>query len=194
LDTSITTFQTRTSQIKTLDWIRICCSSVCRSFAREAAVETLIRPCRCRTWCDLTPFHSGVELNHSTARHTATIIGTVTDVNGGVIPNATVVLREVQNNHPTILATRNGLFQFNDVAPGSTFQLSIRAKDFSDWTSPLITVHPGQFKIVTGIQLQIATARTIVDVHYDPVEVATEQFKLKKSSAYSESFRIFTFL
>jgi hypothetical protein len=112
-----------------------------------------------------------------------------------VIPNATVVLREVQNNQPpTILATRNGLFQFNDVAPGSTFQLSIRAKDFSDWTSPLITVHPGQFKIVTGIQLRIATARTIVDVHYDPVEVATEQFKLKKSSAYSESFRIFTFL
>jgi hypothetical protein len=89
------------------------------------------------------------------ARHTATVIGTVTDVNGGVIPNATVVLREAQNNQPpTILATRNGLFQFNDVAPGSTFQLRISAKDFSDWTTPLITVHPGRFKIVTGIQLR----------------------------------------
>ena len=115
------------------------------------------------------------------APHTATVIGTVTDVNGGVIPNATVVLREVQNNEPpTILATRNGLFQFNDVASGSAFQLSISAKDFADWTSPLITVNPGQFKIVTGIQLRIATARTTVDVHYDPVEVATEQFKAEE--------------
>ena len=115
------------------------------------------------------------------ARRTATVIGTVTDVNGGVIPNATVVLSEVQTNEPpTIVATRNGLFQFNDVTPGSAFQLSINAKDFADWTSPLITVNPGQFKIVTGIQLRIATARTTVDVHYDPVEVATEQFKAEE--------------
>ena len=115
------------------------------------------------------------------ASSTATVIGTVTDVNGGVIPHATVVLREVQNNEPpTILATENGLFQFNDVTPGSAFQLSISAKDFADWTSALITVNPGQFKIVTGIQLRIATARTIVDVHYDPVEVAIEQFKAEE--------------
>jgi carboxypeptidase family protein len=115
------------------------------------------------------------------ARRTATVIGTVTDLNGGVIPNATVVLREVQNNEPpTIVATRNGLFQFNDVTPGSAFQLSISAEDFADWSSPLITVNPGQFKIVTGIELRIATARTTVDVHYDPVEVATEQFKAEK--------------
>ena len=114
-------------------------------------------------------------------RRTATVIGTVTDVNGGVIPNATVVLSEVQTNEPpTIVATRNGLFQFNDVTPGSAFQLSINAKDFADWTSPLITVNPGQFKIVTGIQLRVATARTTVDVHYDPVEVATEQFKAEE--------------
>ncbi|MGE5056701.1 MAG: carboxypeptidase-like regulatory domain-containing protein, partial [Acidobacteriota bacterium] len=114
-------------------------------------------------------------------RRAATVIGTVIDVNGDVIPNATVVLREVQNNEPpTIVATRNGLFQFSNVTPGSAFQLSISAEDFADWTSPLITVNPGQFKIVTGIQLRIATARTIVDVHYDPVEVATEQFKAEE--------------
>ena len=115
------------------------------------------------------------------ASTTATVIGTVTDVNGDVIPHATVVLREVQNNEPpTILATENGLFQFNDVTPGSAFQLSISAKDFADWTSALITVNPGQFKIVTGIQLRVATARTTVDVHYDPVEVATKQFKAEE--------------
>jgi hypothetical protein len=115
------------------------------------------------------------------APRTAPVIGTVTDLNGGVIPNATVVLREVQDNEPpTIVPTTNGLFQFNDVTPGTAFQLSISAKDFADWTSPLITVDPAQFKIVTGIELRIAAARTIVDVHYDPVEVATEQFKAEE--------------
>ena len=115
------------------------------------------------------------------APRNAIVTGTVTDVSGVVIPNATVVLKEVESDDPrTILTTENGAFQFVDVTPGIGFQLSISAKDFADWTSALITVNPGQFKIVTGIQLRIATARTIVDVHYDPVEVATEQFKAEE--------------
>jgi len=72
------------------------------------------------------------------------------------------------------------MFQFNDVTPGIPYQLSISAKDFADWTSPPVTVSPGQFKIVTGIQLRIATASTTVDVHYDPVEVATEQLRAEE--------------
>ena len=72
------------------------------------------------------------------------------------------------------------MFQFNDVTPGITYQLSISAKDFADWTSPPIMVSPGQFKIVTGIQLRIASASTIVDVHYDPIEVATDQLKAEE--------------
>jgi hypothetical protein len=116
------------------------------------------------------------------ARRTATVMGTVTDVNGDAIPNATVVLREVESNDPrTIVATETGMFQFNDVTPSITYQLSISAKDFTDWASPPIIVNPGQFKIVTGIQLRIATERTTVDVHYDPVEVATEQFKAEEN-------------
>ena len=112
---------------------------------------------------------------------TATVMGTVTDVNDDAIPDATVVLKEVEGIDPrTIVATGNGMFQFNDVAPGITYQLSISAKDFADWTSPPIMVSPGQFKIVTGIQLRIASASTIVDVHYDPIEVATEQFKAEE--------------
>ena len=121
-------------------------------------------------------------------------MGTVTDVNGDVIPNATVVLREVESNDPrTIVATENGMFQLNDVTPGITYQLSISAKDFADWTSPPIIVNPGQFKIVTGIQLRIATERTTVDVHYDPLEVATEQFKAEEKQRVFGIIRIFTF-
>lgn len=108
-------------------------------------------------------------------------MGTVTDVNGGVIPNATVVLREVESNSPrTIVTTENGMFEFHNVTPGIPGQLSISAKDFADWNSPPITLNPGEFKIVTGIQLRIATEHTAIDVHYDPIEVATEQFKAQE--------------
>jgi len=111
----------------------------------------------------------------------ATVMGTVTDVNGDAIPNATVVLKEVEGNDPiTIVTTVNGMFEFHDVTPGITYQLGVSAKDFAGWTSTPITLNPDQFKIVSGIQLRIATERTTVDVHYDPVEVATEQFKAEE--------------
>ncbi len=110
------------------------------------------------------------------APRTATIMGTVTDANGDVIPNATIVLKEVEGNDPrTILTAENGMFEFHDVTPGITYQLRISAKDFADWTSTPITLNPDQFEIVSGIQLRIASERTTVDVHYDPLEVATEQ-------------------
>jgi hypothetical protein len=111
----------------------------------------------------------------------ATIMGTVTDVDGNVIPNATVVLKEVEGNDPrTISTTGNGMFEFHDVTPGITYQLSISAKGYEDWISTPIILNPDQFKIVTGIQLRIPTYRITVDVHYDPVKVATEQFKAEE--------------
>jgi hypothetical protein len=118
--------------------------------------------------------------NQATSR-TATIMGTVTDVNGGAIPDATVVLEEVESDDPrTIVSTETGMFEFHDVTPGVTYQLRISAKDFADWVSPPLILTPDQFKIVAGIQLRIAAERTTVDVHYDPVEIATEQFKAEE--------------
>ena len=115
------------------------------------------------------------------APRVATVMGTVTDVNGDVIPNATVVLKEVEGNDPrTILTTDQGMFEFHEVTPGITYQLNISAKEYEDWTSAPIILNPDQFKIVTGIQLRIATYRIIVDVHYDPDKVATEQFKAEE--------------
>jgi hypothetical protein len=83
-------------------------------------------------------------------------MGTVTDVNADAIPNATVVLKEVESNDPrTIVATEKGMFQLKDVTPSITYQLSISAKDFAGWTSRPVIVSPGQFKIVTGIQCEL---------------------------------------
>jgi len=109
------------------------------------------------------------------------LVGTVTDANGGPIPNATVLLETLESGDPqTVVTPENGFFEFNEVNPGTSYQLKITAKDFADWTSPTITLEPGQFKILSGIQLRIETEHTTVDVHYDPAEVATEQFKAEE--------------
>lgn len=108
----------------------------------------------------------------------ATIVGTVQDVNGGTVSNAAVALTgpDIQDERATA-TNGNGFFEFGNVRPGVPYQITIRAQDFADWTSPVITLGSGQFKIMTGIQLRIATDHTTVNVHYDPVQVATAQFK-----------------
>jgi hypothetical protein len=117
------------------------------------------------------------------------LVGTVTDVNSNPIPGATVVLETAEGDDPrTIVTPQNGFFEFNDVKPETSYEIKITAQDFAAWTSPGITLEPGQFKIVSPIQLRIQTERTTVDVHYDPVEVATEQFKAE------EKQRIFGFI
>jgi hypothetical protein len=106
------------------------------------------------------------------------LVGTVVDVNGDPVSDATVILEAPKSDHRRTLVTpENGFFEFNNVEPGTSYQINITAKHFADWASPAITLESGQFKIVTGIQLRIATEQTTVDVHYDPVEAATEQFK-----------------
>jgi Carboxypeptidase regulatory-like domain len=115
------------------------------------------------------------------ASQSATIIGTVTDSNGDTVPNAAVLLRGADiSNERTITTTANGFFEFRDLQPGVPYQIKISVKNFADWTSSTMTLEPGQFKILSGIRLRIETARTEVQVHYDPVEVATEQFKAEE--------------
>jgi hypothetical protein len=111
----------------------------------------------------------------------ATIIGTVTDVNGDTVGNAAVVLKRPDSHDgQTVVTSQNGFFEFQEVTPGLPYQITISANDFEPWISPLITLNPGQFKILPPIQLRIATQRTEVNVEYDPVKVATEQFKAEQ--------------
>ena len=115
------------------------------------------------------------------SRQSAIIIGTVTDVSGDTVPNAGVMLKGFDvHDERTVTTTGNGFFEFKELQPGVQYQISIKAKDFADWTSPTITLEPGQFKIMAGIQLRITTEHTEVQVHYDPVEAATEQFKAEE--------------
>jgi carboxypeptidase family protein len=110
------------------------------------------------------------------------IVGTVTDVNGDTVPNATVVLEgNDANDRRTVVANDNGYFEFHDVKPGIPYHVKINAAGFSEWSSPLVTLEPSQFKILTDIRLQIELARTTVNVTQTPEEVATEQVKVEET-------------
>lgn len=117
------------------------------------------------------------------------IIGTAVDVNGDPVPDAWVELKALDSSDPRLVTTpESGAFEFHDVAPGAPYEITIRARDFADWNSERITLEPGQFKIVTGIKLEIRSEVTQVDVTYDPVQVATEQLSAE------EHQRVFGFI
>jgi len=109
------------------------------------------------------------------------IIGTAIDANGNPVANATVELNGRENgDRRTVTTPDSGLFEFHDVQSGVPFEITIAAQDFADWNSPIITLEPGQFKILTGIHLRIKTELTKVEVRYDPVQVATEQLRAEE--------------
>jgi hypothetical protein len=113
------------------------------------------------------------------------IIGTVTDVNGDPVPNSTVILRRVgADDRHTVATPESGFFEFHDVKPGAPYQISVSALDFADWTSPTMTLDPGQFKIVTGIQLRIRTDVTQVEVTGDSRQKAAEQLKSEEQQRF----------
>jgi hypothetical protein len=106
------------------------------------------------------------------------IIGTAADVNGDPVPNAKVTLKSSGSNDSRIVTTsENGAFEFHDVEPGVPYEITISAHDFADWNSTNVKLEPGQFKIVTGIQLRVQTQMAVIDVRYDRVQLAAEQLK-----------------
>ena len=110
------------------------------------------------------------------------VTGTVTDRNGDAVAGATVVLAGADpNDRQTVVTGENGSFEFEDVKPAVPYQIIITAIGFAQWTSPAITLEPGQFKLLGGIPLQLATQKTTVQVTYNSEQIATEQFKLEET-------------
>jgi hypothetical protein len=107
------------------------------------------------------------------------VIGTVTDVNGDTVALAKVVLAGPDpNDRRTATTNDNGFFEFHDVRPGVSYLVIVSEQGFADWGSPVVTIAPNQSKILTGIRLRVATARTTVEVtSRSQVEVATEQVR-----------------
>jgi hypothetical protein len=117
---------------------------------------------------------SGQELSALTPQP-ATVVGTVVDVNGGVVPGATVILsRSNPEQHLVTGSDGNGFFQFANVPPAQKWHVIIRMKAFSAWTSGTIGLAPGQYCLLTGVQLHLAMVQYSVAA-LTPEQVATEE-------------------
>jgi Carboxypeptidase regulatory-like domain len=113
----------------------------------------------------------------------STIVGTVVDVNNDTVPGATVALEGAVLKRPrTVMSNANGFFEFDNLDPGA-YQVTISAQGFANWTSPNLTLTPGQYAILRGSQLHIAQALTEITVAAAPVspeEIAAEQVKVEE--------------
>ncbi|HEX5235848.1 MAG TPA: carboxypeptidase-like regulatory domain-containing protein [Silvibacterium sp.] len=94
---------------------------------------------------------------------TASIIGTVVDVQHNTIPAAVVSIQGASSAEQAILRTNNdGFFAFRDLRPGVTYHVSITASGFAAWTSAATVLKPGQELDLKNIQLDIAVVQTTV--------------------------------
>jgi hypothetical protein len=119
----------------------------------------------------------------------AIIVGTVVDVNNDPVPGAAVDLQGPNLKSPRrVVANDNGFFEFSDLESGSPYRVTVIASGFEDWTSPDVTLQPGQYVILTDTRLHVEKVLTTVTVGYSSEEIATEQVKIE------EQQRIFGFI
>ena len=111
---------------------------------------------------------------------TGSIVGTVIDVNGDAVAGANVVLEGSDNNDHRATTNENGFFEFQDLEPRIPYHVTVTAQGFTSWASPLVTIEPQQYKILSNIQLRVAVVRTTVDVTQTAEEIATEQVKTEE--------------
>lgn len=110
----------------------------------------------------------------------ATIIGTVLDVNDGIVPGAKVVLRGPgPDDCRTVIAGDDAFFRVENIAPGSGYEITVSAPEFADWTSSSITLTPGQYSILKDIKLHLATVQISVNA-IDSEQLATKQVQAEE--------------
>jgi hypothetical protein len=109
-----------------------------------------------------------------------TILGTVLDLNGDVVPGANVILEGPAPADTQRMATQdNGFFRSDNVASGIPHRVLISAEGFADWTSNEIVLEPGQYFILADITLRITTAQFAITV-VPPEQLALEQVKAEE--------------
>ena len=123
---------------------------------------------------------AGAQELSALAPEPATVVGTVVDVNGGVVPGATVILsRSNPDQHLVTRSDGNGFFQLPNVPPAEDWHVTIRMQDFADWISKTIALTPGQYCLLTGVQLHLAVVEVSVTA-LTPEQVATEQVRTEE--------------
>src|SRR5450432_3560446 len=92
------------------------------------------------------------------AQSTGTVIGTVVDQTGAVVPQAKITLIDQGTKGKRDSASNDvGYFSFGTVNPG-TYDLKISASGFKSWQQTGLTVEPGDVRNIASITLQIGKA------------------------------------
>jgi hypothetical protein len=75
-----------------------------------------------------------------------------------------------------VVTKDSGFFEFHDLRPGVRYRVNVTAKGFANWTSPPLTLQPGQYFILKGLKLQLATTVFAITVSpSDAEKIATQQ-------------------
>jgi Carboxypeptidase regulatory-like domain len=108
------------------------------------------------------------------------ISGTVKDVNGNVVPDATVVLDgQVPEDRRTATANDNGAFQFEGLKAGVPYRITITARDLESWKSQTIILAQGEYFIQPDIKLVVPDQVASVTVYANLDQIATEQVEVE---------------
>jgi hypothetical protein len=113
--------------------------------------------------------------------NTGSIRGTVLDPNDDVVPNATVVLQgPIASDRRTVVTNDDGTFAFQDLTPQVSYQITITAEGFVEWSSS-VTLRSGENKSLPGVKLRVEAApRTIGVSASSSKEIAIQQLKAEK--------------
>jgi hypothetical protein len=89
--------------------------------------------------------------------------GTVTDVENGAIPGATITVTNTASKaERTVTANETGWFELKDLDPSVPYSVTVRAQGFADWASPLLTPKPGEAVELDDVKLKISVVETTV--------------------------------
>ncbi len=110
------------------------------------------------------------------AEQTATILGTVKDVNGNVVPNAAISLSSNTAKY-SASTNANGFFSVS-VNPGA-YVAKVSAPGLVPWTTS-ITVAAGDYREIPEIVLKVTAVVSTIQVTGSERELATQQLKLEE--------------
>jgi hypothetical protein len=112
----------------------------------------------------------------------ATIVGTVTDINGQPVEGATVSLKGPRATDLRKVTTSGlGFFELDDVATGISYHVTVSATGFAQWESPLIVLQPGEREQLDVGKLRIEEVHTTVTVSPESSdEIAMQQVKIEE--------------
>jgi Carboxypeptidase regulatory-like domain len=131
-------------------------------------------------------FLASAQLAQAQLRIVGSISGTVQDQTGAVIPNASVVLKDIKTGiKKETVSTGSGTFLFSDLATG-LYEVTVAATGFQTSVVPEITVSTNQTTDIR-VSLEVGVATQVVTVDGGPSQTLETSSQLMASTLLPET-------